>query len=490
MQQYLLLAPVLLPLLGGLPVFKMNERIPRRRYVTVLLALEVPALLAVDWSGSAVLPVLQLWGGARVVLGADALGRLFALLVAVLWLIVSVFADEYMTHEHNQARFFGFYVTSLGSLIGICLAGNLVTLYLFYEMMTLLTVFLVIHAGNNKAIDAGLKYLGFSVCGAALGLLGMFYLQQFQTTDLFAAGGTLDAAAAAANAGGLRVALLLMLLGFGAKAGVMPLFAWLPTAHPVAPSPASAVLSGLITKMGVLAMIRVIYFQFGGAFLADSWVQTVMLCLAIFTVFMGSMLAYKEKTLKKRLAYSTVSQVSYILFGILLVSPEGFYGGLLQLVFHAIAKNGLFMAAGGIIYHLYKTRVNQLQGAGLKLPYIMWCFALYALSLIGIPPTAGFVSKWYLAQGGLLHGTLGLVGTAVLMVSALLTAGYLLPIVTDAFFHGEDFHAERLHEPQKQHLNWHMRGPMMVLSVSVVLLGIFPHALDFLIEPVMALLFS
>ena len=194
--------------------------------------------------------------------------------------------------------------------------------------------------------------------------------------------------------------------------------------------------------------------------------------------------------MKKRLAYSTVSQVSYILFGILLVSPEGFYGGLLQLVFHAIAKNGLFMAAGGIIYHLYKTRVNQLQGAGLKLPYIMWCFALYSLSLIGIPPTAGFVSKWYLAQGGLGFGVLGLVGTAVLMVSALLTAGYLLPIVTDAFFPGEDFHAERLHEPQKQHLNWHMRGPMMVLSVSVVLLGIFPHALDFLIEPVMALLFT
>ena len=128
MQQYLLLAPVLLPLLGGLPVFKMNERIPRRRYVTALLVLEVLAVLAVDWKGGYVLPVLQLWGGARLVLGADVLGRLFALLVAVLWLIVSVFADEYMTHEHNQGRFFGFYVTSLGSLIGICLAGNLVTL--------------------------------------------------------------------------------------------------------------------------------------------------------------------------------------------------------------------------------------------------------------------------------------------------------------------------------------------------------------------------
>ena len=485
MQQEMLLVPVLLPLLGGLPVFKLNEREPRRIYVTMLLALELMFLLMTDWQG-VTLPVLELWGGARIVLATDSVSRLFAFLVAVLWLIVSVFADEYMTHEHNQARFFGFYVTSLGSLIGICLAGNLVTLYLFYEMMTLLTVFLVIHAGNNKAIDAGLKYLGFSVCGAALGLLGMFYLQQHQTTDLFVAGGVLGNVWTPM----LEVSLFLMLIGFGAKAGLVPLFAWLPTAHPVAPSPASAVLSGLITKMGVLAMIRVIYFQFGADFLAGSWVQTVLLCLAIFTVFMGSMLAYKEKTLKKRLAYSTVSQVSYILFGILLVSPEGFYGALLQLVYHAIAKNGLFMAAGAIIFRLYKTKVNQLQGAGLKLPYIMWCFALYSLSLIGIPPTAGFVSKWYLAQGGLGFGVLGMVGTAVLMVSALLTAGYLLPIVTDAFFPGDDFHTERLHEPQKQHLNWHMRGPMLVLAVGVVVLGIFPNLLDTFTEPIMALLFS
>ena len=485
MQQYLLLVPVLLPLLGGLPVFKMNERIPRRRYVTVLLVLELVSLLLVS-GHRGILPVLELWGGARVVLWCDGLGRLFALLVAALWLVVSVFADEYMTHEHNQARFFGFYVLSLGSLIGICMAANLVTLYLFYEMMTLLTVFLVIHAGTNKAIDAGIKYLGFSVCGAALGLLGMFYLQQYQTTDLFAAGGTLIGDAPVAQ---LRVALFLMLIGFGAKAGVMPLFAWLPTAHPVAPSPASAVLSGLITKMGVLAMIRVIYYQFGADFLSGTWVQQVMLWLAIFTVFMGSMLAYKEKTLKKRLAYSTVSQVSYILFGLLLVCPEGFYGALLQLVFHAIAKNGLFMAAGGIIYHLYKTRVDRLQGAGRFLPVIMGCFAVYALSLIGIPPTGGFVSKWYLAQAGLGFGTAGIVGVSVLMISALLTAGYLLPIVTDAFFPGEKFHFENLHEPQKEHLNWHMRAPMIVLAIAVVVLGVFPDLLGGLIAPIMAQLF-
>ena len=489
MQHSLLLAPVLLPLVGGLPVFKMNTRTMRRNYITGLLVLEVILLCLIDWQGE-LCHVLSLWGSARIILGAVGLGRLFALLVAVLWLIVSVFADEYMTHEHNQPRFFGFYIMSLGSLIGICLAGNLVTLYLFYEMMTLLTVFLVIHAGTSKAIDAGIKYLGFSVCGAALGLLGMFFLQGNQTTDLFIAGGTLDAALAVTNASGLKIALFCMLIGFGAKAGVLPLFAWLPTAHPVAPSPASAVLSGLITKMGVLAMIRVIYYQFGVDFVSGTWVQKVVLALVIYTIFMGSMLALKEKTLKKRLAYSTVSQVSYILFGILLLNSEGLTGALMQLVFHAVAKNGLFLAAGAIIFHIYKTKTYELRGAGKVLPITMWSFALYALSLIGIPPTAGFVSKWFLAQGGLELCVLGLIGVAVLMISALLTAAYLLPIVADSFFPGAEFHYERLHQPQKRHINWRMRGPMLVLAVGIVILGIFPGLLNWLIEPVTALLFS
>lgn len=487
MQHGLLLAPVLLPLLGGLPVFKLNKRETRRRYMTALLVLELVLLLLVQWQGE-VFHVLSLAENVRIVLKADSMGRIFALLVAAIWLIVSVYADEYVTHERNRERFLGFYVLSLGSLIGICLAGNLVTLYLFYEMMTLLTVFLVIHSGTNKAIDAGIKYLGFSVCGAAMSLLGLFYLQGQLTTDLFTAGGAL-AEVTAANKPMLLFALFLMLIGFGAKAGLMPLFAWLPTAHPVAPTPASAVLSGLITKMGVLAIIRVVYYQFGMDFLAGTWVQKVVLCLAIFTVFMGSMLAYKEKGLKKRLAYSTVSQVSYILFGLLLCNPDGFAGAMLQLVFHAFAKNGLFLAAGCIMFYVHRSKVDQLRGIGKLLPTTMGVFTICSFSLIGIPPTGGFVSKWFLAQGGLEFGLLGVVGVAVLMVSALLTAGYLLPIITTAFFPGDDFDYDKLNE-YAFHSSWHMRVPMLILAVAVLILGVFPGALDWLIEPVQTLLFS
>lgn len=487
MQHGLLLAPVLLPLLGGLPVFKLNKRETRRRYMTALLVLELVLLLLVQWQGE-VFHVLSLAENVRIVLKADSMGRIFALLVAAIWLIVSVYADEYVTHERNRERFLGFYVLSLGSLIGICLAGNLVTLYLFYEMMTLLTVFLVIHSGTNKAIDAGIKYLGFSVCGAAMSLLGLFYLQGQLTTDLFTAGGAL-AEVTAANKPMLLFALFLMLIGFGAKAGLMPLFAWLPTAHPVAPTPASAVLSGLITKMGVLAIIRVVYYQFGMDFLAGTWVQKVVLCLAIFTVFMGSMLAYKEKGLKKRLAYSTVSQVSYILFGLLLCNPDGFAGAMLQLVFHAFAKNGLFLAAGCIMFYVHRSKVDQLRGIGKLLPTTMGVFTICSFSLIGIPPTGGFVSKWFLAQGGLEFGLLGVVGVAVLMVSALLTAGYLLPIITTAFFPGDDFDYDKLNE-YAFHSSWRMRVPMLILAVAVLILGVFPGALDWLIEPVQTLLFS
>ena len=487
MQHGLLLAPVLLPLLGGLPVFKMEKRETRRTYLYALLVLELVALLLIGWQGE-VLQVMQLPGDIRIVLGADGLGRIFALLVAALWLVVFVFADEYSMHERNRERFLGFYILSLGAMIGICLAGNLVTLYLFYEMMSLLTVFLVIHSGTNKAIDAGIKYLGFSVCGAAMSLLGLFYLHSHLHTDLFVAGGALTDVTAA-NEGMLLFALFLMVIGFGAKAGLMPLFAWLPTAHPVAPSPASAVLSGLITKMGVLAIIRVVYFQFGMDFVSGTWVQKVVLVLAIYTVFMGSMLAYKENVLKKRLAYSTVSQVSYILFGLMLLNPDGFRGAMLQLVYHAIAKNGLFLVAGALVFYVHRTKVTQMRGMGKLLPVTMWVFALCSLSLIGIPPTGGFVSKWFLAQGGLEFGVLGIVGVAVLMISALLTAGYLLPIVTAAFFPGDDFDYKKL-ESYVFHTSWRMRVPMLILAAAVLLLGIFPNALDWLIDPVQLMLFT
>ena len=265
---------------------------------------------------------------------------------------------------------------------------------MFFEFMSLITVPLVIHSRTKDSFKAGMKYLGYSVFGAGLGLFGLFFLNYYMAGNLaFTPGGNLDMSLVAGNENLVLSMVLIMVIGFGCKAGMLPLQAWLPTAHPVAPAPASAVLSGLITKAGVLGIIRVCYFMVGMDFLRGSWVQTVLMILSISTVFVGSMLAYKEKLFKKRLAFSTVSQVSYVLFGLFLFTPEGLLGALLQVIFHAVAKNIMFLCAGAIIYKTHKTYVYELKGIGKQMPVVMWCFTLASLSLIDNPPTGVFFSK-------------------------------------------------------------------------------------------------
>ena len=266
---------------------------------------------------------------------------------------------------------------------------------------------------------------------------------------------------------------MVMLIGFGVKAGMFPMHAWLPTAHPAAPAPASAILSAVIVKAGILAIVRVVYYIFGASFLKGTWVQTVWMILSLVTVFMGSMLAYREPVLKKRLAYSTVSQLSYILFGLAVMNAGSVTGWLLHVLSHGFIKAALFLCAGAIIYTTGKTRVEQLRGIGKEMPLLMWCFTIVSLGLTGIPPTGGFISKWYLAQGALSSGIYGFdwIGPVVLLVSALLTAGYLLPISIQGFFPGLDYDYGTF---QKKEPSLFMIIPVLILTVLSVLIGLFP----------------
>lgn len=251
--------------------------------------------------------------------------------------------------------------------------------------------------------------------------------------------------------------------------------AWLPTAHPVAPAPASAVLSGVITKAGVIAVIRLIYYTVGTEILRGTWVQTAWIVLALLTVFMGSMMAYHEKLLKRRLAYSTVSNLSYILSGLFTLTPAGLLGGLLHAAAHVPAKTALFLAAGAIIFKTGKTRVDELTGIGKEMPVTLWSFTLASLSLVGIPPLMGFVSKWYLASAALDAG-LGVTGVmipVVLLISALLTAGYLLPIVIRGFFPGADYDYTRAHTEEVLS----MALPVAVLAAAGLLAGLLASPL-------------
>lgn len=307
-------------------------------------------------------------------------------------------------------------------------------------------------------------------------LFGFYFVNANAATLTFTAGGVFEKGILNSNTTILLLSAFFMILGFSVKAGMFPLQAWLTTAHPVAPAPASAFLSGIIVKSGILGMIRTIFYIFGADFLRGSWVQVTILILSLLTVFLGSMLAYREKVLKKRLAYSTVSQVSYIIFGLILLEPTAFEGAVLHVVFHAIIKSCLFLCAGAVIHETSIHRTDELRGIGKRMPVTLWCFAFASLSLVGIPPAAGFVSKWNLCMGSLASGipVFSYLGPVILLLSALLTAGYLLPIVIRGFLPGEEYKnikAEKC-EPSKL-----MLLPMVTLSALSVLLGLFPNGL-------------
>ena len=408
-------------------------------YVCVILGISAASALTAAWTGEREARLFDLLDGIPIYFHIDAVGGLFVTVVSLIWLLSAVYAFVYMKHEGHEKRYFGFYLMLYGVLVGLDFSGNLVTMYLFYELMTLVSMPLVLHNGSREAVMAALKYLFYSLCGAYGGLFGIFMLYRYCGNLRFTAGGILDLAAAQGHEGILLAAVFAMLVGFGAKAGMIPLHAWLPTAHPVAPSPASAVLSAIIVKSGILAVIRVVYYIVGADFLRGTWVQYAWMTLALLTVFMGSMLAYRERVFKKRLAYSTVSQVSYIMFGLSLLTQDAFTGALLHVVVHAVVKCGLFLTAGVFLYRFGYTKVEELVGIGKKLPRTLWCYLFFALALVGIPPTGGFISKWYLAQGALQApvGIYAWLGPVVLLVSALLTAGYLLPVAMKGFFPGE-----------------------------------------------------
>lgn len=490
-----ILFPILIPIVSGLVLLLIPGWEDRKKtciYTGVFLGLTGAAAFGVLFGlpEGTELTLFFLTKALPVYFKIDALGKLFACIVTVVWLCCGVFAFTYMKHEWKEKRYFGFYLMVYGVLLGLDFSGNLITFYLFYEVMTLLSMPLVLHTGTKEAVMAGLKYLFYSLCGAYMALFGIYFLSRYCNTPslMFAAGGILDSSVAAGHEELILFLALLMIMGFGVKAGSFPLHAWLPTAHPAAPAPASAALSGIIVKAGVLAVIRVVYFVFGTEMLKGTWVQYTWLTLSLITVFMGSVLAFREKALKKRLAYSTVSQISYILFGLALMQPAAFTGALFHTVCHAFIKSALFLAAGAMIFETGKLRVSDCRGIGRRMPVTLFCFTFASLSLIGIPPAGGFVSKWYLAVGSLQSetGIFAWLGPVVLLASALLTAGYLLPITVRGFFPGTDWKAEEGLAVGKTETSRFMLVPILLLTVLSVVLGMFPEPLTEFINRCMA----
>lgn len=476
--------PIFFPIIVGIYLFVQREFKKRSLLLWItgasLVINGVLVLTTIMNFAETKIELFKLTENLPVYFYVDKLSIIFAAVVSIVWIAAGFFSFEYMKHENNEKRYYGFYLCLFGILIALCFAGNFVTFYLFYEMMTLVSLPLVLHNQSHEAIMAGLKYLLYSLVGAYLGLFGLYTLFNYGTTLEFTPGGVLNPALVAGHEEWILTVSFLMIIGFGVKAGMFPMHAWLPTAHPVAPAPASAVLSAIIVKGGVLGIIRVVYYLIGVDFLKGTWVQYAWMTLALITVFMGSMLAYREKVLKKRLAYSTVSQLSYILFGLSVMNEPAMTGALLHVTAHAFIKAVLFLVAGAIIYKTGITRADELNGIGKEMPITLWCYTIVSLGLIGIPPTGGFISKWFLGTGSLESGigVFSWLGPVVLLVSALLTAGYLLPITMHGFFPGEDYNYDNFKKNEPSVLMW---IPILILTILSVLVGMFPNVLtDFI----------
>lgn len=405
----------------------------------------------------------------------DKLGILFVLLASILWIFATFYSFVYMTHEGKEKRFFLYFMLTLGVTVGIAFSGNLFTLYLYYEFLTLATFPLVIHNGSKEALRVGKKYLIYSFSGATLALLGIILIFSLSSNLNFTQHGVLQNLNIE-NTKLLLTIYMIMFIGFGVKAALVPLHSWLPAAM-VAPTPVSSLLHAVaVVKSGIFALIRVSYFIFGANILNEIHGNYYISILVILTILMGSLLALHQDNLKKRLAYSTVSQLGYILLGIVLLNQNSLTGGLLHLVNHAVIKITLFFCVGAIYFKTGKKYIHEIKGIGKEMPITMWCFTISSISLIGIPPTNGFVSKWYLALGGL--GENKAIFVIILLLSALLTAGYLLPIIITAFFPGEEKDVERK-EPSLS-----MLMPIVVLTGIVIFLGLFPNVVLHFIQSI------
>lgn len=479
MSEIVILLTILFPLFAGVALLlikKLKDDKARNSFVVSALVISTVLSYVNIYVTKGSVTLWKISENVSLSMSVDNLSCLFVTLMGFMFTCVGIYAIGYMEHEEDKNRFFGFYLMVYAVLNGIYMSSNLLTMYLFYELMTLLSFPLVLHELTLEAIAAAKKYLYYSIAGAFLSLISIFMIYQYAGSYQFVGGGIIDAAKIAGNENLVRVFVLLAIIGFGCKAGLFPLHDWLPTAHPVAPAPASAVLSGVITKSGVIAIIRLVFYSVGADFIRGSWVQYTWIILTLVTVFLGSMMAYLEKGLKKRLAYSSVSQVSYVLFGLSTLHPVGFLGACLHVIFHSIIKDDLFMVAGAIIHQTGITVVEGLKGIGKRMPITIWSFTLASLALIGIPPFTGFVSKWFLCLGALESGTgaYGYVGPAILLVSALLTAGYLLPITIDGFFPGKDFAGDVTKcEPKAV-----MLVPIIILGALTLILGVFPGFIE------------
>ena len=486
-----LLLPILTPIVLGalLPLLVSKEDTKHLRIYLIFSVLLSAALTLITISlGDFSFRAIRVNDFINVFFHIDNLAIFFATVATLIWTLVMFYAMGHSIADKHNARFFSSLLVTYGAIIGACFSGNFFTFYLFYELVTLSNYPLITHKGTPEAKKAGMKYIIYSFLGAGMIFISFVMIAYFgQTTD-FTAGGVFSPDALTSYSSMLLWVFLIGFVGFGVKAYIWPLFDWVPTVYPVTPAPAAALLSGVGSKVAIIAIIRLVFFIFGYDFLNGAWVQSLLVGATLLTIFLGSMLAFREKLLTRRLAYSSVSQLSYILFGIVLLNPIALMGALLHVLFHAVIKVTLFLSAGAIEQKTGKQYVYEMRGVGKAMPITLWCFTLAAVSLVGVPPTSGFISKVRLMMGAMnsSFSTLGIVGAGILLISALLAAGYLIPIFASAFFPGAKFKYEEITPSEPSRF---VTVPLILFAVLSFAFGLFPAPLIDFLNSIPALLF-
>lgn len=481
---------VLIPLIAVLIIPWLNNA-QGNRFTALAAAMSLVVILMMYphiHAGNTLEKVFDTGAMVKFSFMADSLSFLVGLISIVLWMLASIYGIEYMHKGHAQSRYNIFSLLSLAGMLGVVFTKNLFSLYIFFELLSVASYVMVVHEETQEARSAGLTYIVMGIGG------GLFLLMSVIVT--YAITGTGDLSKIGVGLAGHPLTpyiFLGYLVGFGVKAGIFPVHIWLPTAHPVAPSPASALLSGVMIKAGAYGILRTVYAITGSSLVSNLPMGKTLLVIAVITMFFGSFMAIVQTDIKRLLAYSSIAQMGYIILGVSLLSPLGLIGAVIHIFHHAFMKGTLFLAAGAFIHQTGLRKLDDLRGIGKRMPLTMICFSMAALSMIGIPPFVGFISKWYLALGALQSERLGIIGSGggvvivgFLLLSSLLNAIYYGPIIVRGWLGvpGRNNNNAVMSNSHSRHPSmpgkssddprWVMLVPLFTLAMGTLAFGIFP----------------
>jgi len=470
--EQLIILAILLPLIASVLIVFFDKKPNLRDALSLitslaLLAIVLSLLPAILDGEQPSITLLEMAPGLAITFVLEPLGMLFACVAALLWPVNTLYSIGYMrgNKEQHQTRFYICFAIALSCTMGIALAGNLLTLFIFYELLTLSTYPLVTHKGTDEAKKAGRVYLGI-LLSTSIGffLLAILWTWHLTGTLDFKAGGILSGKVAGPE---LIILLFLYVYGIG-KAALMPMHRWLPAAM-VAPTPVSALLHAVaVVKAGVFTVVKVVVYIFGLDLLKSTSGADWVLWLAGLTILIASMIALQQDNLKRRLAYSTISQLSYVILAVFILAPLSTVAAALHIAAHAFGKITLFFAAGSIYTAAHKTNISQLNGIGYRMPWTMTAFSIGAISMIGLPPTAGFLSKWYMLQGAFQQEQVFAI--LIIIASTLLNAAYFIPVIYAAWFKQSEQDNEKSHGEAP----WPIVMALMITALLTLSLFFFP----------------